>query len=100
VLPETSWVSTLPIEQIPGEFAKLAALQLALASRLIAEQIASRDAGAETLLDAKEMAALVNVHESWIRTAARRGEIPVVRIGRYQRFKPADVKAALAARKA
>jgi hypothetical protein len=47
VIPETSWASTLPIEQIPSELVKLAALESALASRLIAEQMASRNPGAD-----------------------------------------------------
>jgi excisionase family DNA binding protein len=98
VIPETNWASTLPIEQIPGELAKLAALQLALAARLIAEQRVSRDDGTKALLDAKEMAALLKCHESWVRTAARRGEIPFIAVGRYMRFKPVDVQAAIAAR--
>jgi excisionase family DNA binding protein len=98
VIPETTWASTLPIKQIPAELTKLAALQSALAARLVAEQMASRDTGAEPLLDAKEMAALLKVHESLVRSKARRGEIPFVAVGRYMRFKPADVQAAIAAR--
>ena len=98
VIPETEWASTLPIERIPGELVRLAALQSALAARLIAAQMATRDSGAEALLDAKEMATLLKCHESWVRSAARRGEIPFVPLGRYKRFKPAEVQAAVASR--
>jgi excisionase family DNA binding protein len=98
VIPETNWVSTLPIGQIPAELTKLAALQSALAARLLAEQMEPRDSAAR-LLDAKEMAAILKCHESWVRSAARRGEIPFVPLGRYMRFKPAEVQAAVDARK-
>ena len=99
MIPETNWAETLPIEQIPAELARLAALQSALAARLIAERLVSRDGGAEPLIDAKEMAELLKCHESWVRSAARQGKIPFVAVGRYMRFKPADVQAAIAARK-
>ncbi len=99
MIPEPIWASTLPIEQIPAELTKLAAVQSALAARLVAEQISRRDNGADALLDAKEMAALLKCHESWVRSAARQGKIPIVQVGRYMRFKPADVQAAIAARK-
>jgi excisionase family DNA binding protein len=96
VIPETTWASTLPAEQIPAVLTKLAALQSALAARLIAAQMVSRDAGAEPLIDAKEMAALLKCHESWVRSAARQGKIPFVAVGRYMRFRPDDVQAAIA----
>jgi excisionase family DNA binding protein len=95
VIPETEWASTLPAEQIPAALSKLAALQSALAARLLAEQMEPRDS-ADALLDAKEMAALLKCHESWVRSAARHGKIPFVPVGRYMRFKPAEVQAVVA----
>lgn len=101
VIPETEWASTLPAEQIPAALTKLAALQSLLAGRLLSEQMAaSRDAGAEALLDAKEMAELLKCHESWVRSAARQGKIPFVAVGRYMRFRPGDVQAAMASHNA
>ena len=47
------------------------------------------------LVSAAEMAALIDVPESWIRKQAREGHLPCVRVGRYTRFKPADVIARL-----
>ena len=94
VIPEIEWAVTLPTEQIPAALSKLAALQSALAARLLAGQMAPRDS-AEPLLDAKEMAALLKCHESWVRSAARQGKIPFIPLGRYMRFKPTDVQDAI-----
>ena len=44
-------------------------------------------------LNTKEAAAILNVPETWLATAAREGRIPVVRIGHYVRFRPADLEA-------
>jgi excisionase family DNA binding protein len=97
VIPESTWASTLPAEQIPAALTKLAALQTILASRLLGEQVAPlREAQAEPLLDAKEMAGLLKCHESWVRSAARQGKIPFVAVGRYMRFRPRDVQAVIA----
>lgn len=45
------------------------------------------------LLDAPELAALLNVPASWVRESVRSGAIPHVRLGRYVRFELADVEA-------
>jgi excisionase family DNA binding protein len=47
----------------------------------------------ERLLDAKEVAALLNVPVSWVRESTRSGAIPVVELGRYRRYREADVLA-------
>ena len=44
-----------------------------------------------TLLSAEKAAKLFDVPKSWISEAARRGEIPSVRLGHYVRFKPEDL---------
>jgi excisionase family DNA binding protein len=49
----------------------------------------------EPLVDAKEMARTLDVHESWVRTEQRAGRIPFVQIGRYIRFRPSEVVSAL-----
>lgn len=49
----------------------------------------------EKLVDAKEMAARLSVPESKIKAAARCGRIPRVMVGRYVRFRPTEVEAAL-----
>jgi excisionase family DNA binding protein len=43
------------------------------------------------LLDAEQAAALLNVPQSWILSEARAERVPVVRLGRYVRFRRADL---------
>lgn len=97
MIPEATWARSIPTEEIPAALAKLAALQSALAARLLVEQTSNESSRAEPLVDAKEMARLLNCHESWVRSAARQGRIPFVAVGRYPRFRAADVQAAIAA---
>jgi excisionase family DNA binding protein len=40
----------------------------------------------QPLLDAADVAELLNVKKSWVYAEARAGRIPHVRIGRYRRF--------------
>jgi excisionase family DNA binding protein len=47
----------------------------------------------DRLLDAKQIAALLGVPETWVRDQARVGAIPHVRLGKYVRFDRADVEA-------
>jgi len=85
--------------EIPAILGRLAALQAALAARLISiPPTASAGAIGDALIDAPAMAALLGCPESWVRTAARQGRIPFIAVGRYIRFRAADVQAALAAR--
>ena len=46
----------------------------------------------DRLLDAKEIAEMLGVPESWVRESARSGAMPCVRLGRYVRFDLADVE--------
>jgi excisionase family DNA binding protein len=46
----------------------------------------------ERLLNAKAIAELLGVPESWVRESARSGAIPHIRLGRYVRFDLADVE--------
>jgi excisionase family DNA binding protein len=50
------------------------------------------------LLSAEQIAARFNVKASWVHEWARLGKLPYVQLGRYRRFKLADVEAALAQR--
>lgn len=43
------------------------------------------------LLDAEQAGALLSVQPSWLWAAARRGEIPHVKVGRYIRFREKDL---------
>jgi excisionase family DNA binding protein len=60
---------------------------------LVSCQMMSDDAESQRplLLNSKEASALLNIPESWLLSAARRGDVPVVRIGRYVRFRERDL---------
>jgi len=45
------------------------------------------------LLSAEAAGKLFDVPKTWISEAARRGELPSVRLGHYVRFKPQDLEA-------
>jgi excisionase family DNA binding protein len=45
----------------------------------------------DRLLDAKEVAELLNVPVSWVRESTRSGAIPHVQLGRYRRYRESDV---------
>jgi excisionase family DNA binding protein len=46
----------------------------------------------EPLLTAAEVAALLSVRESWVREATRDGRLPHLRLGRYRRYRQADIE--------
>ena len=45
------------------------------------------------LLTAEEVAAMLRVPQSWVYGAARNGNLPAVRAGRYVRFDRRDIEA-------
>lgn len=45
----------------------------------------------DRLLNAAEVAKLLNVPTSWVREATRAGKLPVVALGRYRRYDRGDV---------
>lgn len=51
-----------------------------------------------TLLTAEEVAARLQVPTGWVYAAARRGELPSVRLGRYVRFRAEALERWLAER--
>lgn len=50
------------------------------------------------LLAAAEVAELLGVDETWVYRAARRGEIPHLRLGKYVRFRREDIDEWIASR--
>jgi excisionase family DNA binding protein len=65
--------------------------------RIVREEIAAAANGnghdSPTLLSATAAAKLWDVPKSWISEAARRGELPSVRVGHYVRFRVTDLQA-------
>jgi excisionase family DNA binding protein len=45
----------------------------------------------ERLLDAKDVAELLNVPQSWVREHTRSGRIPHITLGRYKRYRRDDI---------
>ena len=92
----------LPRSAIAALLVRIAAVQGALAARLAGPDAdvacAPEPSAMSELVDVKEMARRLDVHESWVRTEQRAGRIPCVKVGRYPRFHPAEVEAAIAQR--
>jgi excisionase family DNA binding protein len=91
--------SDFDINAIPRS--RIASLIIQLAARLAEpepEEPAPALTAATQLLGAKQMSERLGVPESWIPTEARAGRIPSIEVGRYVRFREADVMAALTAK--
>jgi excisionase family DNA binding protein len=75
----------------------LEALRAADLQATLANGSESKASGIEgELLSAEQIAARFNVKKSWIYERARLGKLPYVQLGRYRRFRLADVEAAIA----
>ncbi len=89
------WAGRISLNQIPG-------LLLYLAARLLAETGTEVDranqanGSNEDLVTAGELAAHLNLPESWVRNEERLGRIPSVRLGKYIRFRVSEVERAIA----
>jgi len=46
----------------------------------------------DRLLTAADVAAFLSVKESWVREATRDGRLPHLRLGRYRRYRLADIE--------
>ena len=70
--------------------------------RIVREELAvinGNGHSSPTLLSADAAAKLWDIPKTWISEAARRGEIPTVRLGHYVRFKVEDLQAFVEKRK-
>jgi excisionase family DNA binding protein len=76
------------------------AYQAALAegSKLCAAPAMPGAATNETLVDADQLAALLNIPATWIEQKAREGVIPSLEFGRWRRFRRSEVEAAVRSR--
>ena len=55
--------------------------------------IQSTIAALTTLLDPRQVAEMLNVPVSWIYSAAERGDLPSLKIGKYRRFRRDEIEA-------
>jgi excisionase family DNA binding protein len=92
------WANKIPVDQIARVVAYLTA-------RLLSESRPGPAAGgnhltseAEHLLTARELAARLNLPESWVRSEQRAGRLPYLRLGKYIRFNWSEVEQALGQR--
>jgi excisionase family DNA binding protein len=67
--------------------------------RLVFRRNDARARETDRLLDADDVAVLLNVPVRWVRQASRDGRLPCVRLGRYVRFSREDVLAWVEAQK-
>ena len=52
----------------------------------------AHDEGMSRLLLPEEAAEILRVHPEWLYRAARRGQVPSVKLGRNVRFRPEDIR--------
>ena len=97
--PTVADLERIPRADIPRVLAHLNALAGALTARLLEAPEAPPVTAESKLLDAAEAAAMLNVLESWLRTEARAGRLPCVRLGKYVRFNLAELEQAYRARR-
>ena len=86
----------LPAVELPDLVATLEGAKARVLARIVREALPSPVEPA-TLIDAVEQARRLNVAETWVRDAARRGRIPCVHAGVHLRFDPAAVLEAMKA---
>ena len=84
-------ITSIPRDEIPM-------LVAALLARLLEPTPAPAPTAGASLLDASQIADRLGVPISWVREQSRLGNIPVVRLGRYCRYRLAEVEAAIAQR--
>jgi len=96
LLADPARAAEVPVEGIPALLGDIERLKAALWVQLLRRSTESGNGHKENadakLLTASQAAELANAPVSWIRAAARRGELPCVKIGRrYVRFRRADL---------
>lgn len=90
------WAKEIPLDQIASVVAYLTARLLSESSPSPVVSGNHPGAGApEHLLNARELAARLNLPESWVRTEQRAGRLPYLRLGKYIRFSWSEVERAL-----
>jgi excisionase family DNA binding protein len=107
LLADPSRTGGLVLESVPEllslialRVAALKTLEGALLSLMLSERTATKGLSyaASKLLDARELAELFGVPESWVREQARLGNLPSFKLGHYVRFRIEEVERYLADR--
>src|SRR5207244_13039202 len=87
----TEGAASLPTDGIPAVLGELKRLEAELWARLVGHASKPEPENGDQLLTPAAAADLLAVRESYVRELARRGDLPAVLMGKYVRFKPADV---------
>ena len=96
ILPDPADIAP---EKIAPMMAQMAAIQLSLATRLLAEGTEREQADADNLLTVEQVAARLNCSEDWLYRQAKR--LPfTVRVGRSLRFSSRGIDAHIRSGKA
>lgn len=107
LLTDPSRTRGLVLESVPELLSQLAlrvaalkTLEGALLSLMLSKRIATNGLShaASKLLDARELAELFGVPESWVREQARLGVLPSFKLGHYVRFRIEEVERFLSER--
>jgi excisionase family DNA binding protein len=87
----------LVLERCAVEHERLAVVEHVAHARLRRELATARPSTTEGLLTATDAARVLGVPKSYILELGRRGDIPRVTMGKYVRFRPADLATYIAA---
>src|SRR5215470_10908936 len=85
--PEMNEATKNPFEPLFDEIRRIVREELKAATNA-----KNSNGHSPSLLSAAEAAKLWDVPKTWISEAARRGELPSVRLGHYVRFQPEDLE--------
>lgn len=88
--------STPPAE-LPDLLGALETIRAIAMRRLLAPEPPPTSSTEGELITAQDMAARLSIQPSWLLDQARQGRVPHTRIGKYVRFAPAAVLAAMKA---
>lgn len=82
---------SVPVAAIPRFIGELRRLEAELFARLVQPVATTIPADGEQLLDARAVADLMSLPETYVRGLGRQRALPTVSIGKYVRFRRADV---------
>jgi excisionase family DNA binding protein len=85
--------SLSPIDRLEiVESSLLTLLQEVRSVRVEIQQQVSKGAGLEPLLEAEQVATLLGLDVSFVYTQARANKIPSIKVGKYRKFSPSQLK--------
>ena len=94
-LGDPKMLAEIPVSDVPAVLAELAAVQSALAARLLREPAKTEPAqpSADGFLTVEKAAERLDFTEQYVYGLVRKGSLPVVRHGKYVRIRESDLNA-------